>query len=497
MDKNYETVIGLEIHVQLKTKSKMFCRCNNDSTKVGPNLNTCPVCFGMPGVLPVINKEAIKWTILTGFALNCNIPNVSKFDRKNYFYPDLPKGYQISQFDLPLCKKGYLEIIIGSKDKFYNKKICITRIHLEEDAGKLVHPKGEDYSLVDLNRAGTPLMEIVTEPDIRTPEEAKIFLQNLHSILRYLDVSYANMEEGNLRCDANISIKLRGEKVLGQKVEIKNMNSFKAVEKALAYEADRQTEIIKEGNKIIHETRGWDENKGKTIAQRSKEESHDYRYFPEPDLPPLNLKSNEAVNIEKIKAELPELPTDKKKRFQEEYGLSEYDANVLVSEPEIARFFEQAIEHIPEQFDSAEIIKAHAKRISNWITVELIGLLRLKQIRIEKSKIKPPDITSLVEKIEKGEISGKIGKEVFAEMFDSGKSPNEIIKSKGLKQISSKNDLDKIVGKVLKENEKSVEDYKQGKKQVLVFLVGQVMQKTHGQANPNIVNKILQSRFKK
>jgi len=493
MDTKYEIVIGLEIHIQLKTKSKMFCGCDNGSAKAEPNINICPVCLGMPGVLPVINQEAIKWTILTGLALNCQIPQTSKFDRKNYFYPDLPKGYQVSQFDLPLCKSGYLEIIISEKDNIYNKKIGITRVHLEEDAGKLVHPQGKNYSLVDLNRAGTPLMEIVTEPDIRSPKEAKVLIQEIRSILRYLNVSDVNMEEGNLRCDANISVRPKGEKKLGAKVEIKNLNSFRAVEKVLAYEADRQTEILKENNEIVQETRGWNENTNKTISQRTKEESHDYRYFPEPDLPPLQF---EKKQIDEIKSELPELPPEKRKRFQEEYGLSTYDSYVLTSEPEIARFFEKAIEKIPEKFDSSEIIKTHAKKISNWLTVDFLALLKNNQIAISESKIKPQDIADLVGKIEKGEISGKMGKEVFNEMFNSGKSPTEIIKSKGLKQISNEDDLGKIIEKVLKGNSKSISDYKSGRKQALGFLVGQVMKETKGQANPELVNKVLQEKLK-
>ena len=491
----YEQVIGLEIHVQLKTKSKMFCRCDNYSREAKPNMNTCPVCLGMPGTLPVANKKAIGWTILTGFALNCEICKMSKFDRKNYFYPDLPKGYQISQFDLPFCKKGFLTVAVSDGGESYTKKIGITRIHLEEDAGKLLHPESEAYSLVDLNRAGTPLMEIVTEPDISSSKEAKLFLQSLRTILLYLDVSDADMEEGNLRCDANISLRKKGSSKLGKKVEIKNMNSFKALERALEYETKRQKELLDHGEQIIQETRGWNDSKGKTISQRGKEESHDYRYFPEPDLPPINHKGANAIDLEKIKAELPELPDEKRKRFMEEYALGAYDASVLTAEPTLAKFFEKAVEDIPEKFDSTEVIKTHAKKISNWITSELVNLLRINQIHITESKIKPQDIADMVELIEKGEISGKMGKEVFQEMFKTGVSPSQIIKKKGVSQISDTKELGEIIDKVLSENQNSIDDYKRGKVQAIGFLVGQVMKETKGQANPGLVNKLLKQKL--
>jgi len=492
---SYETTIGLEIHVQLKTKSKMFCGCDNYSGVKEPNINICPVCAGYPGVLPVINKEAVLWTIKTGLALNCQILPLSKFDRKNYFYPDLPKGYQISQYDLPLCQNGYLEITVGEKENSYLKKVRITRIHLEEDAGKLIHPEGKDYSLVDLNRAGTPLMEIVTEPDLSTPDEAKVFMQELRAILRYLGVSEANMEEGNLRCDANISIKKRGEKSLGVKVEIKNMNSFRAVERALAYEQDRQTEILREGNKIIQETRGWDEKEGKTIPQRTKEESADYRYFPDPDLPPLDLTDKNFIDLEVIKSSLPELPNEKQARFQREYGLSSYDANILTLEPEIAYFFEKSVEKILEYLDSSTS-KQIIKKVSNWITVELLGRLNARGLSVSQCKIKPQDLAQLIFLIEKGEISGKMAKGIFDEMLEKGKNPELLMKEKNLKQISDESELTKIVEEVIKENPSCLADYQKGKTQALGFLVGQVMKKTKGQANPQLVNKILQERLK-
>lgn len=512
---SYEVVIGLEIHTQLKTKSKMFCRCPNVQSitvedkkhhKNGqlleePNIRICPICSGQPGTLPTINEQAVKWTILTGLALNCQIAKLSKFDRKNYFYPDLPKGYQISQYDLPFSQNGYLKIEVAQKDqKSYYRKVSIERIHLEEDAGKLIHPERADYSLVDLNRAGTPLMEIVTRPDLKSAQEAKIFMQELRSILRYLNVSQANMEEGNLRCDANISIKPKGAKKLGQKTEIKNMNSFKAVERALAYEADRQIEILKEKGKIIHETRGWDESAQKTISQRSKEEAYDYRYFPEPDLPPIQVGTGNKllkakIDLDEIKACLPELPAEKRERFQKEYGLSAYDAYVLTAEPEMARFFEKAIENISQVTKSTEILKKRAKKISNWVTSELVYLLTSYKVTINQCKIKPADLAFLVELVASDKISNKIAKDVLLEVFKKGKRPQEIIKSKNLKQISGKQALAKIIEDVVKENSQPVNDYKRGRKQAMSFLIGQVMKKTRGQANPEVASKLLKEKL--
>jgi len=493
----YDVVIGLEIHAQLKTKSKMFCRCSNDSSTAKPNENICPICLGMPGTLPVINKKAVEWTILTGLALNCQIAKFSKFDRKNYFYPDLPKGYQISQYDLPLCKDGFLEIEIFNQKKLYFKKIGINRIHLEEDAGKLIHPEGKEYSLVDLNRAGTPLMEIVTEPDISSSQEAKIFMQNLRTILRYLGVSEANMEEGNLRCDANISLKPLGKEKLGTKVEIKNINSFRSLERALDYEIKRQRKCLLKGEKIIQETRGWDEINNKTVSQRGKEESHDYRYFPEPDLPPLNFEVNKWINIENIKMQLPELPREKKQRFIQDYGLNDYDASILTSDYLLAKFFERCIEVIPQDIESTEILKNYAKKISNWLTVELQALLKDNNLNIDQCLIKPQGLTRLVDLIEKGEISGKIAKDIFLIMFKEGKDPESIIKKKNLRQISNKEELDNIINEVLQENQQSVVDYQKGKKQALGYLVGQVMQKTKGQANPQLASQLLKEKLEK
>ncbi len=504
----FQTIIGLEIHVQLKTKSKMFCRCDNYSVDVEPNINTCPVCMGLPGVLPVINKKAICWAEKTALALNSKISPFTKFDRKSYFYPDLPKGYQISQYDMPLAIGGYLDIdvslsevqstcLAGRQEKckvksnMYTKRVKLTRLHMEEDAAKLIHPEIADYSLVDFNRAGTPLMEIVTEPDIKSPLEAKIFMQELRSILRYLDVSEADMEEGNLRCDANISLtkNSKGKLInkLGEKVEIKNINSFKAVERALVYEEERQKEVLEGGEKIKQETRGWMEDKGRTVSQRSKEEAEDYRYFPEPDLPPLEF---EKEQIKKIQSKLPELPNERQRRFVKDYGLSMYDSQVLTSEKEISVFFENTVRKI------SKLTAEKAKRVSNWITSELQYLLKDKNINITESKIEPKNLAELIELIDKGDISGKIAKEIFTEMFNTGKTPSEIVSKKGLKQVSDEGELEKIIEKIISKNQQAVADYKEGKENVFKFLIGQVMAQTRGQANPQMVNKILKEKLK-
>ncbi|MGA2666565.1 MAG: Asp-tRNA(Asn)/Glu-tRNA(Gln) amidotransferase subunit GatB [Patescibacteria group bacterium] len=463
---SYQTVIGLEIHIQLKTKSKMFCRCDNNAEEAMPNTLVCPICLGMPGTLPVVNKQAVEWTLKTGLALNCQIAEFSRFDRKHYFYPDLPKGYQISQYDLPFCKAGYLEIEMNGEFK----RINIRRVHLEEDAGKLLHPTSKDYSLVDLNRAGTPLMEVVTEPDISTPLEAKIFIQELRSILRYLDVSDADMEKGNFRCDANISVAINEQE--GTPVEIKNMNSFRMVERALLFEEGRQQKLLEKSEKITKETRGWNDAKGVTIPQRSKEFAQDYRYFPEPDLPPYHPRI--AFNIKHLKRELPELPAKKRRRYIA-MGLALQDAAIISIDRNEAFYFEKVAE------------KVSPKLAANWIINELKseGIL----------DIAPNALIKLLSKLEKGEISGKIAKEVFAEMISSGKSADDIIAEKGITQIGSENEIGKIIDEVIKENEKSVADYRVGKKEALGFLIGQVMKKTRGQANPQLVNKILNDKL--
>jgi len=475
MDK-YEIVIGLEVHVHLYTESKVFCGC---STKFGqpPNASTCPVCLGLPGVLPVLNKKAFLYAIKTALSLDCKIQERIKFDRKNYYYPDLPKNYQISQYDRPLGYKGIIEIEHdGSK-----KKIGITRVHLEEDAGKLIHDRGKGESYVDLNRTGIPLLEIVSEPDIRSAEEASAYLQSLKAILQYLKVSDCNMEEGSLRCDANISIRPKGEKKLGVKVELKNMNSFKAVRDGLSYEAKRQSELMGKKEKIVQETRLWDENKGITMPMRTKEETHDYRYFPEPDLVPFSVSTQE---IEKIKQSLPELPQAKKKRFITEYSLSAYDADVLTREVEVSDFFE----------DTLKIVKS-PKEIANWLLGDIASMINEKKISIEKSPIKPEYLAELVSLIKSEEITGKIAKEVLSLVFETGISPEEIVRQKGLKQIKDTGELDSIIEEVLKENNKSVGDYKNGKKAAMTYLVGQVMKKTKGKANPKKVNEILKNKL--
>jgi aspartyl-tRNA(Asn)/glutamyl-tRNA(Gln) amidotransferase subunit B len=500
---NYETIIGLEIHAQLKTASKMFCRCDNYSVEAKPNANTCPVCLGLPGILPTANKKAIEWTYLLGLALNSKISERFNFERKNYFYPDLPKAYQITSSTNPPVIGGYLEIDPTSpkamldKDGGELKKIRINHIHLEEDAGKLVHPKTGEYSLVDLNRAGTPLLEIVTEPDIRSPREARIFMQDLRSILRYLGISDANMEQGNLRCDANISLRPAGQKKLGTKVEIKNINSFKMIERALEYEVKRQQEILEEGKTIIQETRGWDEAKGKTLSQRSKEEANDYRYFPEPDLPSIEPYADKKVNLKEIKNWLPELPKEKRQRFMEEYGLPKFDAETLTSDLELAQYFEQTLEEMPEIAESDDLKRRKAKRTANWIISELLAKLNAKSLQLSDCRVSHKHLAQLIEKIDSAEISGKIAKDIFAEMFENGKLPGEIVKEKGLSQIIDKGKIEATIEIVIKENPDPVQDYRSGKEKTFGFLVGQVMAKTNGRASPKLVDEILKKKLNK
>jgi len=488
----YEVVIGLEVHAQLKTVSKMFCTCDNMSVDAAPNTHVCPVCLGFPGMLPVANKKAIEWTYMLGLALGGKVNDKWNFERKNYFYPDLPKAYQITSATNPPVIGGGLDV----DDEGKLRKVRIHHIHLEEDAGKLVHPSGKNYSLVDLNRAGTPLMEIVTEPDLRSAREARIFMQDLRAILRYLGISDANLEQGNMRCDANISLRPVGQKEYGTRAEIKNINSFKMVERAIEYEIERQTEVLDSGEKVKQETRGWDDNKGKTLPQRSKEEANDYRYFPEPDLPPISQSGKNVIDIAAIQSMLPELPKDKAARFVTEYGLSATDAAMLTSDLDTARYFEQTLEEIPEIAGDSEIAKKKAKKIANWILSELIAKINVLNISISETKIKHSDLAALTEMIDTGEISGKIAKEVFSEMFETGKSPAIIIKEKGLVQISDTSELEKVITEVLAANEKSVNDFREGKQQAFGYLVGQVMAKTRGQANPKIVNELLKEKLK-
>ncbi|MBE3036789.1 MAG: Asp-tRNA(Asn)/Glu-tRNA(Gln) amidotransferase subunit GatB [Candidatus Atribacteria bacterium] len=479
-----EVVIGLEIHIQLMTKAKMFCHCSTDYIGKEPNTNTCPVCLGLPGSLPVLNKKVLEFAIRTAVALNCEINQVSKFHRKNYFYPDLPKAYQISQYDVPLGIKGYMEISLPeSKEKH---RIEITRVHTEEDAGKLVH-KGDiassSYSLVDYNRCGIPLAEIVTEPDFRSPEEARIFLVKLRSIVQHLGVCDGNMEEGSMRCDANVSLRDAKSSTLGTKVEIKNMNSFKAVKKALQFEVDRQKKLLAEGIEIIQETRHWDESKSVTISMRSKEEAHDYRYFPEPDLLPLKVDLKMA---DEIRRNLPELPEARRERFIKNYQIPEYDAEILTSSKALGDFYEKSTS-----------LYSNSKVLSNWIMGELIRYLNENKVEIEDSPISPEKLVGMLKLIDEGIVSGKMAKGIFEKMFKTGKDASKIVKESGITQITDKNELFEVMDRVIKENPRSVEDFNEGKEKALHYLVGQVMHYTKGRAKPDFVFDTIKQRIKK
>jgi len=486
----YQPAIGLEIHIELNTKSKMFCSCLNDPEEKHPNVNICPICLGHPGTLPTINKEAVKKVIKTGLALNCKIPQISKFDRKNYFYPDLPKGYQISQYDAPLCIEGFLEIETRNQ-RPEAKKIRIRRIHLEEDTGKLIH-KG-NYSLVDFNRAGVPLMELVTEPDLASAKEARKFAEELQLILRYLDVSNADMEKGQLRVEANVSLqhenpnsKTQIPKKLGTKVEIKNLNSFRAVEKAIDYEIQRQEKILKIGKKVIQETRGWDENKGITISQREKEAAHDYRYFPEPDLPPLHFSKN---YIEKIKSEISEMPQQRRERFKKEFNLRADDIEFFVRNKDLGEYFEKVISKFPSRVSSEKSMK-FVQLAANYLITDLQGLLKDVSVISGDFLITPENFAKFIAFIADGKISSKIAKMVLEEMFKTGTDPSDIIKEKGLTTITKESEIEEIVKKVISENQKAVTDFKKGKITALQFLIGQVMAQTQGKADPKVVEKI-------
>ncbi|MBU1713151.1 MAG: Asp-tRNA(Asn)/Glu-tRNA(Gln) amidotransferase subunit GatB [Proteobacteria bacterium] len=472
----FEAVIGLEVHAQLKTKTKIFCSC---PTFFGapPNTHTCPVCLGMPGVLPVLNKKVVEYAMLMGLATNCTISKNSRFARKNYFYPDLPKGYQISQYELPIAQNGYLDIEINGA----SKKIGITRIHMEEDAGKLIHDPSRPYSMVDFNRTGVPLIEIVSEPDIRTFEEAGEYLRKLRAILRYLDICDGNMEEGSFRCDANVSIRPENTAPFGTRTELKNLNSFKNVEKAIQYEIERQKDVLFDGGKIVQETRLWDPVKNCTTSMRGKEEAHDYRYFPDPDLLPLVI---DETWIEEVRKSLPELPDRKKERFITEYGLPEYDAGVLTSAIEIAGYFEACV----KEFNNP-------KQVSNWVMGALLGLLNTEGKTIEESPVSSSNLARLLKLIDQNVISGKIAKTVFEEMAKTGKSPEEIVKEKDLVQVTDESVIEEMITKLLASCPKEVADYKAGKTKVLGFFVGRVMKETKGKANPEIVNRILNEKL--
>lgn len=478
----YEAVIGLEVHTELQTTTKIFCGCKT-SFGAEPNTNVCPVCLGLPGVLPVLNKRVLEFAVRAGLALNCEISRFSKFDRKNYYYPDLPKNFQTSQFDLPICERGHLDIEVNGE----KKQIRITRAHMEEDAGKLVHHgtsiTDSDYSLVDYNRTGTPLLEIVTEPDMRSAKEAVAYLEKMRAILQYIGISDCRMEEGSLRCDANVSVRPAGQKELGTKAEIKNINSFKGVERAIEYEALRQAEILEDGGKIIQETRTWDEKEGVTKSMRTKEEANDYRYFPEPDLAPFTVSEE---YIEDIRKTLPELPDERRERYIANFGLSSTDAQYMTNDKDTSDYFEKVV-----------AAGADPKASVNWIMGEFASQLSNAGIEIAKAPVTPENLAKLLALIAKGTISGKIAKKVFAEMWKDGADPEEIVKAQGLVQISDTGALKELVVKVIANNPKAVEDFKAGKKKAVGALVGQIMKETKGKANPKVINELLNDELKK
>ncbi len=484
----YETIIGLEVHAQLLTRSKMFCSCDSQYADSPPNTHVCPVCLGMPGVLPVINRRAIEFGVMTALALNCRIPEHTKFDRKNYSYPDLMKGYQISQYDAPLGVAGWLDVECNGG----SRRIGITRVHMEEDVAKLTHgssPWGENYSLVDVNRSGVPLMEIVSEPDVRSPEEARAYLVKLRSILCCIEVGTGNMEEGSFRCDANISIRPLGSTQYLSKVEVKNLNSFKAVFLALEYEAQRQRKLVDSGGSASQETRGWLDEKGVTVVQRSKEYAHDYRYFPEPDLPPLEISHDW---VERIRAHIPELPAARSERFHNEYGLSAYDSAVLVTTREMADLFERTVDALkPSDEDTLK----QAKLVANWLLGDFSRLLNASDENIARTRITPSGLADLIVLLNKGSINGPTAKSVFEEMFATGKTPAQVVRERGLTQITDASEIDRVVASVVRENAAAVADYKAGKQQAVTFLVGQVMKATRGRASPQSARQALLSKL--
>lgn len=509
----YEAIIGLEIHVELKTRTKMFCGCLNDPLERHPNVNVCPICLGHPGVLPVINSEAVKAVLKTGLALNCRIPEKSKFDRKNYFYPDLPKGYQISQYDEPLCREGYLdipediseigEISLIKESEIQNpksetnskfKRIRIRRIHLEEDTARLIHPGDENYSLVDFNRAGVPLMELVTEPDLRSGGEARRFAEELQLILKYLGVSDADMEKGQMRVEANISLKSKNSGEFGTKVEVKNLNSFKAVERAIDFEIKRQLEILEEGGKISQETRGWNADKEKTFSQRSKEEAPDYRYFPEPDLPSLKI-GVAGLNLDEIRADIGELPAARRVRFSREYGLPAAAAEIFTVNKSLGDYFEGIASEL-NQVEKEEKHEGHIgpeifKTAANWLISDFQNLLKESGIEAKESRITAENFAEFIYLIHAGKISSRSGKDILKIMFETGGDPSQIMEERNLGQVSDAGELENWVKEVIKENPGPVEDFKKGKTQALQFLVGKVMQKSQGRGNPRLIGDLL------
>ena len=484
-----EPVIGLEVHVQLLTRSKMFCSCAADYTGAEPNTRVCPVCLGLPGSLPVINRQAVTFTVMTALALNCEIATSTKFDRKNYPYPDLMKGYQVSQFDMPLSHDGWLEIETGNDGG--RRRAGITRVHLEEDTARLTHRldvSGDSYSLVDINRSGVPLMEVVGEPHLQSADEARTYLTKLRSILQYLGVSTGNMEEGSFRCDANISLRKPGDPLPSYKVEVKNMNSFRAVHRALEFELERQTELMRRAEPIAQETRGWDEETGETVSQRSKEYAHDYRYFPEPDLPPMRF-SREW--IEEIRGSLPELPDARRDRFQGDYALSAYDASLLTATRATAEFFEAALDASANAGADVTSRQRRAKAVANWIAGDLTHLLSEAGREIGESPVGAGALAEMLDLMDDGTISVRMAKEVFEEMFGTGTSAAKVVEDRGLSQISDEDALLSVVRQVIENNPKALADFRNGKSNAVGFLVGQVMRETRGQANPKVANELM------
>lgn len=485
----YEVVIGLEVHAQLLTRSKMFCGCNAAYVDAPPNTHVCPICLAMPGSLPVINEKAVEFTVMTGLALNSSIPAYSKFDRKNYPYPDLMKGYQISQYDLPLCVGGWLDIEVEGKPK----RAGITRVHLEEDVAKLMHLSdgAVGYTLMDVNRAGCPLMEIVGEPDLRSPEEARQYLTKLRHILQWIGVSTANMDEGAMRCDANVSLRPKGQRELGSKVEVKNMNSIRAVARALEFEIERQTKVLESGGRVVQETRGWVDDQAVTVSQRSKEQAHDYRYFPEPDLPPLEIS---PAWVNELRTRLPELPDARRERFSAVYGLSRYDAELLTADRATADFYEAALAGATVAADT-DRSQAKAKALSNWMQTEVLRLLNARNIELAASLLTPAGVIELLDLVEAGTINLTAAKAVFEEMFDTGKSASRLVEERGLTQINAADELTALVDRVLAAHPQAATDYHAGKQNALGFLVGQIMKETRGRANAGTVNALLRERL--
>ena len=484
----YEPVIGLEVHAQLLTRSKMYCACRADYQSAPSNTFVCPVCLGMPGVLPVINKRAVEFTIMTGLALNCTIARHTKFDRKNYPYPDLMKGFQISQYDSPISSGGWLELEVNGK----RRRVGITRVHLEEDVAKLTHVRdaaGETYSLVDVNRSGVPLMEIVGEPDIRSPEEARHYLVKLRTILRYLGVSTGNMEEGSFRCDANVSVRPRGSQESFPKVEVKNMNSFRAVYLALEYEVERQIRVLEDGGRVAQETRGWVESQDVTVSQRTKEYAHDYRYFPEPDLPPLEIAPEW---VEEIRSRLPELPAARRDRFVQQYGLPVYDADLLTASREMSEFFEDVVK---SEGTKGGGLDKRAKATSNWMLGEVSHLLHERGLELAECKLKPGHVAELIRLVDEGTISTTMAKTVLEEAFDTGRTPSEVVEARAYTQITDSSVVEEAVGEAVAHNPKAVADYLGGRETAMRFLVGQVMRITRGKANPKLANKLVKEKL--